>query len=240
MSFEIGKLRELLSQGTQGPWFWSGNVDTHTVALCGRQPGLGVCEVLSTIDVERDPDDRDAQQLREALADGGVSDKKWIEDYVRETWAEDEWGQPRTDRRLAITTGDHIRANAEDYAVFEVARNRGLPDDTPRDDQRIYRGDVCDIRLPNARLIVEAVNALPALLDALEAAEAEVARMRQLHRPVRVAFLPAACCEGGHDHDRCVKVSRTVCAECARIGGVESESSSWPCQTAQERHKGER
>ena len=49
---------------------------------------------------------------------------------------------------------------------------------TSPDDPRVYRHDIDDVRHPDARLIVAAVNALPGLLDALDAAEAEVERLR--------------------------------------------------------------
>lgn len=50
---------------------------------------------------------------------------------------------------------------------------------TSPDDPRVYRHDIDDVRHPDARLIVAAVNALPGLLDALDAAEAEVKQLRE-------------------------------------------------------------
>jgi hypothetical protein len=49
---------------------------------------------------------------------------------------------------------------------------------TSPDDPRVYRHDIDDVRHPDARLIVAAVNALPGLLDALDSAEAEIERLR--------------------------------------------------------------
>ena len=61
-----------------------------------------------------------------------------------------------------------------DLVVYEVC-----PAATRPDDPRVYRRDVSDVAHPDARLIVGAVNALPDLLDQLDAAEAEVKRLRE-------------------------------------------------------------
>ena len=54
--------------------------------------------------------------------------------------------------------------NASKLAVYEVA-----PSAERRDDPRVYRADIIGIRHPDATLIPLAVNALPAVLDDIEA-----------------------------------------------------------------------
>ena len=169
------ELRRLAETATPGPWFWWGNSDNHSIALCGRQPGLGACEVISTVSVERSTTGREADQLRSDLAEYTDMSLSEIEDAVQE-WAFDEYGQPRIDQRLSVTDENHIRRAAEELAVYEVARAQGLPDDTPRDHERIYRADVCDLRATNARYIAAAnPAAVLDLLDQLDAAEARLA-----------------------------------------------------------------
>ncbi len=172
---KLAELRRLLDAATPGPWFWWGNTDTHSVALCGRQPGLGVCEVISSLNEERSIASRDADQQREGMRDAGYTEAQIAK--AIEEWAEDEWGYPRTDARLSVTDEHYIRRTAEELAVYQVARAQGLPDDTPRDHPKVYRADVCDLRAPNARLIPAAVNALPALLGAAAERDALAAKL---------------------------------------------------------------
>ena len=180
------ELRRLAEAATPGPWFWWGNTDNHSVALCGRQPGLGVCEVISTVGVERSTTGREADSLRRDLAEYTDLSLSGIEDAVQE-WAFDEYDQPRIDQRLSVTDENHIRRTAEELAVYEVARAQGLPDDTPRDHERIYRADVCDLRTTNARYIVAASPpAVLDLLDQLDAAEARLAAVRDIVRDVAI------------------------------------------------------
>ena len=170
-------------QHTPGPWFWWGNTDYHSVALCGRQPGLGVTAVLSTLAVERDPDGRDAREMRESLADVTNMTPEEIEDAVHE-WAFDEWGSRRTDERLAITDENFHRRTVDEVAVYQVARAQGLPDDTPRDHELVYRADVCDLRTPNARyLTAVSPEVVAALVDEVRRLRAAIDRVRALHYP---------------------------------------------------------
>jgi hypothetical protein len=139
---------------TPGPWRWWGNTDSHNIALVGHQPGLGVCEVISTLGVERDPKGRDADRIREYARDGEMTDEE-VEEEV-EKWATDAWGELHRDDRMAITDEHYIRHNAENLAVYEVARAQGLPEDTPREHPKVYRGDVVDLRNANARFLAAA------------------------------------------------------------------------------------
>ena len=75
-------------------------------------------------------------------------------------------------RRLAFGTPEGRLVTGRERAVYEVARNQGLPDDTSRDHPQVYRGDVVGVRNANASFIAEAPRLVRALSD-------EVARLRQ-------------------------------------------------------------
>ena len=176
---DMAKLRRLAEGATQGPWFWWGNTDNHSIALCGRQPGLGVCEVISTLSVDRSTTGWEADRLRRDLAEYTDLSLSDIEDAVEE-WATDEYDQPRTDQRLSVTDENHIRRTAEELAVYEVARAQGLPDDTPRDHERVYRADVCDLRATNARYLAAAnPAAVLGLLNELDTLADRLAHMTE-------------------------------------------------------------
>ena len=107
-----------------------------------------------------------------------------IEEAVEE-WATDEYGQPRIDQRLSVTDENYIRRTAEELAVYEVARAQGLPDDTPRDHERIYRADVCDLRAANARYLAGAnPSVVLALLDAAADRDALAESVRAYGRTI--------------------------------------------------------
>lgn len=176
---DVAELRRLAEGATQGPWFWWGNTDNHSIALCGRQPGLGVCEVISTLSVDRSTTGWEADRLRRDLAEYTDLSLSDIEDAVEE-WATDEYDQPRTDQRLSVTDENHIRRTAEELAVYEVARAQGLPDDTPRDHERVYRADVCDLRATNARYLAAAnPAAVLGLLNELDTLADRLAHMTE-------------------------------------------------------------
>lgn len=166
------EIRTRWAETTPGPWFWWGNTDNHSVALCGRQPGLGVCEVISIIAVDRDPLGPDAERMRASLRDSGWNEGE-IEDAVTD-WAEDGWGEPRSDYRLSITGVEFTRLPIEDLAVYQVARNQGLPDDTPREHPAVYRADVCDVRAPNAQALAAAWSDVRWLLGEVDRLTAEL------------------------------------------------------------------
>lgn len=61
---------------------------------------------------------------------------------------------------------------AKNRLVFEVARNQGLPDGTPRSHPKVYRADVVDVMHPNAEFIATFdPPTVLALLSRLEQAE---------------------------------------------------------------------
>lgn len=94
----------------------------------------------------------------------------------------------REDPMMGVTT-----VKVSSAPVFEVCREA-----TSADDPRVYRSDIVGIRNPDAALIPEARNALPALLDVAEAARA-LSRMNEGD---------TMCCERsihtrGADHHGC-------------------------------------
>lgn len=175
MSIDLHELRRLAAAATPGPWWWGGSVDHHgDVGLRGRRPGLGVVDVLRTT-----PEDVDEES----------AGREWDTTDVSHYYARDEWIEMRVDhphRYLAFLRNDDLFVEAgRDKAVFEVARNRGLPDDTPRDHPQVYRGDVVAIRNANAEYIAAASpDVLLDLLDRLDQAEHAAATILDA-RPAR-------------------------------------------------------
>lgn len=138
---------------TGGPWFWYGDTDSHNVSLAGQQPGAGVTEVLTTVQVERDPTSREAQRLRANFMDVTGCDDDEAARAVSE-WAHDADGAPRTDSRLALLDPETtILRTVEELAVFTVARQQGLPDDTGADNPKVYRRSICDVRNANGKFL---------------------------------------------------------------------------------------
>ena len=239
----LAEIRERTEAATPGPWFWWGNTDNHNTALCGRQPGLGVCEVISTIKVDRSTTGREADANRSSLRDVTDLTEEEIEEQITE-WAIDSWsGEPRSDERLAITSEKYIRHAVEEVAVYQVARAQGLPEDTPRDHEKVYRADICDVRTPNGRFLANSRQDVEDLV-------AEVGRLRAgieaLHRPVHPVFSwktglryeePCPDCHGKAGVHPCgcwADEDMTYeCAECATSkGGGSRRVVPWPCETA--------
>lgn len=164
----LAEIRRRWALTTQGPWFWWGNTDNGDEALCGRQPGLGVCEVLSTITVKRTAQDPSAESYREYLHDVTDLTEDEVEERVRDEWLTDQWGEPTEDQKIALTDENHIRRALPEVAVYQVARAQGMPDDTPRTDPRIYRADICDVRNPNGRALAASWADVHALLDEVD------------------------------------------------------------------------
>jgi hypothetical protein len=143
------ELRALLDAGTARPWRWAGNIDTGEPRLTGRG-----CDVLAIGYDHRSTAGRDADEVRAFARESQID-----EDEAVDTWANDQYGEPIKEPRLWFYT-DHMADPARDNVVFEVA-----PNATDRDDPKVYRADITDIRHPDARLIAAAVNALGPLLD---------------------------------------------------------------------------
>lgn len=169
-----GRLEGIIARhaaATRGPYRWHGNTDTHQAGLAGHVPGLGIVEVITTVDVDRDPNGREAAEMRSDLKDSGYPPEA-IDEYVR-NWAYDEAGCLRTDPRLALSTPDHMLKAVEEIAVFEVARNQGLPDDTPRDHPQVYRANICGVHNnPNGTFLEESWSDILWLTHTLKAVAA--------------------------------------------------------------------
>lgn len=143
-----------------GPWFWHGNTDHNgDVGLCGRIPGLGVVDVLRTCQERR----TEESLGKEWDQDADLADYISREDYIADRMD----GNPH--RYLAFGREDAAFVEfGRDHAIYEVARNQGLPDDTPRDHPKVYRADVVGVRNANAQFIADARTLVPGLLAEIE------------------------------------------------------------------------
>lgn len=89
----------------------------------------------------------------------------------------ERWGMQQAIPRF-LDDDSLMMQTAKDLLVFEVARNQGLPDDTPSSDPRVYRQEVVDVRHPNAKFMAAAnPEVVLALLSRLEQAEQKVASL---------------------------------------------------------------
>jgi hypothetical protein len=159
----LAEIAALDAEATGGPWSWRGNTDhPDSVRLAAR--GL---DVLSTIPVDRDPND-----VHPDLIDACNGDEHAAREWQRRWAWDDVADETRTDERLALVNPDTFMYEpAARLAVYEVARAQGLPDDTPADHPKVYRRDVVALRNPNARMLAEGRQAVTDLL-------AEVRRLR--------------------------------------------------------------
>lgn len=166
------RARKLLAPINQGPWWWGGNTDHHgDVGLHSRAPGYGVIDIMRTCADHRDHDEIAAEWDR----DGELQDCISRSDYI-----EHETDHPR--RYLAFIETEHMTVqHGRDLAIYEVARNQGLPDDTPRDHPKVYRADVVGIRNPYAEFIAASptlVADLLAVVDRIEALAADLLTLK--------------------------------------------------------------
>lgn len=158
------KLRHLAERATPGPWWWGGNVDNHgDVGLRSLLPHVGVVDVLRTT-----PEEVDEESA------GREWDTTDARDYIdRESYV--EWRTQNPHRYLAFLREDDLFVEeGRGLAVFEVARNQGLPDDTPRDHPKVYRADVVAVRNANAEYIAAvSPDVVLALLDRIAELEGD-------------------------------------------------------------------
>ena len=75
---------------------------------------------------------------------------------------------------------------------------------------------------PDAHLIAAAVNALPTLLDALDAAEAALARVRELHSSSGTAESQGYDAEGEYGY---------IAPYCTGCEASDEYAVAWPCPT---------
>jgi hypothetical protein len=188
---DIDQIRAAHEAATPGPYRWTGNTDNDEVRLIGlgrRKTAdgrsLGRGDVLAVIRRERTSDSPGARGYAnyigdcEQVHDPSLNDGKGgyrqptdgeVEQRVRDEWLTDQWGEPAYDN--ALTVYDPERGAHEfalDLAVYEVARNQGLPDDTPRSHPKVYRADVVDVRNPNARFLRDSWEYVRFLLDEVD------------------------------------------------------------------------
>ena len=168
---DIEAIRARSDAAAPGPWWWGGNVDHHgDVGLRGRKPGSGVIDIMRNA-----PEDVDEASAGREWDTTDASD--WIGrvDYI-------EWRTHNPKDHLAFLREDELFVeHGRNLAIFEVARNQGLPDDTPRDHPKIYRGDVVGVRNANAEFIAHARADIPALLAEVESLRTDLQRTRAFH-----------------------------------------------------------
>ena len=155
---DVEQIRAVHAAATNGPYRWAGNTDYEDVRLAGA----GGTEVFAIIEHDRTVDDPQSRAYAHYLSvvrekvDGEFRSltEDDIAERVRQSIAYDEdEEQPPTYSALAFYVPGFAYEHARDRAVYQVARIRELPDDTPRSDERIYRADVVDVRNPNARFL---------------------------------------------------------------------------------------
>lgn len=140
---------------TDGDWYWGGNTDMGDVGLYSHIPGKGRVVVLGLLPHHF--------TRAEAVAKVGGSDLDPSDraDLIRRICDTPE-------NRLAFGNADaRFIVEARDTVIYEVARNQGLPDDTPRSHPEVYRADVVGSRHPNAAFMAAAPKHLRAASAAL-------------------------------------------------------------------------
>ena len=160
-----------------GNWFWRGNTDHEEPALSCIVPALGRVEVLGHVDVDREAGSFEAAEYIRGLEDCyGTLPEDAKEQYLREwLWADEDYEVPNTDSRLSVTDERNVKQPVRDLAVYEVARHRGLPDDTPRTHEGIHRGNIVDVRSPIAQhLAAASPETVVALIERIRELEAQV------------------------------------------------------------------
>jgi hypothetical protein len=204
----LEEIRAREKSATPGPWGWRGNIDNGDPYLTSRgyrevdkPDGTTVRhhagDVLGHIPVEFTRADAilrgvgDPDSLPEPKVDPEPSDtygKRYgaaveaAREAEIEDWLTDEYGNPRTEHRLAFCT-DWIYTDARKLVTFEVA-----PGATDRNDPRVYRADITGIRHPDAEFIAHSRQDLSRVLAAVDAA------LRH-HYPAGAAGWCASCAE---------------------------------------------
>lgn len=165
----VATVSRLLDQIPQAPWFWRGNIDhREDVYLAARTPGLGVVSVLST--VPEAMSDEDWGRMWDD--DGDLQEYLDRDDFI----ASKDTEEPRRHLAFLDSEGGYMMQVGRERPVFEVARNQNLPDDTPRDHPKVYRGDVVEVRNPVAQLLALSRE----MADKLIEQDAEIARLRAM------------------------------------------------------------
>jgi hypothetical protein len=158
-----------------GQWAWRGNTDHEEPYLSCIVPSKGRVEVLGHVPVDREAGSFEAAEYIRGLENSfGTLPEDVKAHYLREwLWADEHYEVPNKDSRLSVTDERNVKQPVRDLATYEVARLRGLPDDTPRSHEGIHRGTIVDVRNPVAQHLAavspETVLALIARVRELEA-----------------------------------------------------------------------
>lgn len=163
-----------------GDWFWRGNTDYEEPSLSCIVPALGRVEVLGHVAVDREAGSFEAREYIRRLEDSfGTLPEDVKEQYLREwLWADEDYEVPNTDSRLTVTDERNVKQPVRDLVVYEVARHRGLPDDTPRTHEGIHRGNIVDVRSPIAQhLAAASPETVVALIERIRDLEGRVAEL---------------------------------------------------------------
>jgi hypothetical protein len=184
----LAEIRAREQGATPGPWGWRGNIDNgdpyltslgsrgvekpdgtvvkhHAGDVLGHIPveltradailrGVGDPDSLPEPNVSREPRDTYDDRYNAAIEAAREAE---IERYLT-----DEYGNPRTERRLAFCT-DWLYTDARKLVTFQVA-----PGATDRSDPRVYRADITGIRHPDAEFIAHAREDVRRLLAAVD------------------------------------------------------------------------
>jgi hypothetical protein len=163
-ALDLDRLREVAAAATPGDWHWAGNTDTGEPYLATWSPNVGRTSILAIGWENRSTTGRDADRVRSEATEYDLGDP----DEVLEDWAFDRHGTPVREPRLWFYR-DHMAVDARSHVTYEVA-----PQATSREDPKVYRADITDVRLPDAQYMTTFSPAtVTALLD-------EVARLRGL------------------------------------------------------------
>ena len=139
---DLDRLRAVAEAATPGSWHWSGNTDTGEPYLAAWAPGIGRTSVLAIGYEDRSTTGRAADDVRDYALDSEMDPEEAVED-----WALDRYDQPIKEPRLWFYR-DHMAVYAREHVQYEVA-----PQATSREDPKVYRADITDVRLPDAQHI---------------------------------------------------------------------------------------
>lgn len=160
-----------------GNWFWRGNTDFEEPYLACIVPALGRVEVLGHVAVDREAGSFEADEYIRGLENSfGTLSEDVKAEYLREwLWADEDYAVPNTDSRLTVTDERNVKQPVRDLVTYEVARLRGLPEDTKREHGGIHRGNIIDVRNPVARhLAAASPETVLALITRVRELEAQV------------------------------------------------------------------
>ena len=187
----VEEIRARVDAAAEGPWRWNGNTDSGELSLENRHWRL-----LSTTKVARAADSRRAQENLEfwweylSTTDDycpihederSVAGEKRAAEWLEHAYLHDPGtGEAREDEMLAFFVDGEGLTPLRDQVIYQVARNQGLPDDTPRDHPKVYRADIVGVRNPTAAFIAASRSDVPFLLAEIDRLTAERDGFRDL------------------------------------------------------------